>query len=261
MTTSASPYTDQPEEKWQEITRSLLGAHPLKVDVIREVALAAWGKVWDTTVGSGAVAVRLADLRVPATVVGYFFEVLFARAMGLQFPEEWRGNESGDEKDLVHLKDSRFSVEIKTSGQLGDRVYGNRSYGQEAQKQQQVKKEKSGYYITVNFYERTLTLIRFGWIDAGDWKPQSSPTGQMAGLSDAVYAHKLIPLSGEYQLDAPVEFLDGVGAKTAAKFRDLGICTIRELLDYSGQLAESRLQTIRTAASNSYRPAIPSSPE
>ena len=222
--------------------------------MIRDVALATWNKVWETTVGSGKVAVRLADLRVPATVIGYFFEVLFARELGLRFPGEWRGNESGDEKDLVH-SDGRLSVEIKSSGQLGDRVYGNRSYGQEVQNQDQLKKEKSGYYITVNFYERTLTLVRFGWIDATDWKPQVSPTGQMAGLPDAVYVHKLFPIPGEYQLDAPVELLAGVGEKTAAKFNACGLRTIRQLLDYSGSFVEPRLQTLRAAASNRYRPA------
>ncbi len=226
--------------------------------MILEIASTAWGKVWETTVGSGDVAVRLKDLRVPATVIGYFFEVLFARELSLRFPNEWRGNESGDDKDLVNLKDIRLSIEIKSSGQRGFRVYGNRSYGQEVKNQQQVKKEKSGYYITVNFYDRILTLIRFGWIDATDWKSQTSPTGQMAGLADTVYAHKLIPIPGEYQLDAPVELLDGVGDKTSALFREVGIKTIRDLLDCSVPITDPRLQKVRIAALARYRSSIPS---
>lgn len=83
----------------------------------------------------------------------------------------------------------------------------------------------------------------------------------MAGLTDAVYAHKLIPIPGEYQLDAPVEFLEGVGEKTAAKFRVSGISTIRQLLDYSGTFAEARLQTLRVAAMNRYRPTNSSGSE
>ena len=229
--------------------------------MILEIASTAWGKVWETTVGSGAVAVRLEDLRVPATVIGYFFEVLFARELSLHFPGEWRGNNTGDDKDLVNLKDVRLSVEIKSSGQLGFRIYGNRSHGQEAKNQQQVKKEKSGYYITVNFYGRILTLIRFGWIDATDWKSQASPTGQMAGLPDAVYAHKLIPIPGEYQLDAPVELLDGVGDVTSAMFREVGIKTIRDLLDCSVPTTDLRLQNVRTAALAQYRSSIPSNPK
>jgi hypothetical protein len=229
--------------------------------VIREVALAAWKMLWETSIGSGDAAVPLDELRVPATVVGYFFEVLFARELQNRYPEDWRGNESGEEKDLVYLKDPALSVEVKTSGQLGDRVYGNRSYGQVAEDVELVKKEKSGYYITANFYQRTLTLLRVGWIDAGDWKPQSSPTGQMAGLPDSVYQHKLVVIPGEYRLEGPVELLKGVGPKTAQKFQALDIRTIRELLDFAGDLSQTQLKKIRAAAEREYRPGSGSSPE
>lgn len=254
-TTPASPYLGEPEEAWLRITRGLLATHPLKVDSIREVALTAWAKVWDTTVGSGDTAIRLADLRVPATVVGYFFEVLLARELQHLYPDDWGGNRSGDEKDLVYIKDRSLSIEMKSSGQLGDRVYGNRSYGQQTQNEDLVKKEKSGYYITANFYGQTLTLLRFGWIDASDWKPQASPTGQMAGLSDAVYAKKLIAIPGEYQLDAPVELLEGVGPKIATEFCSLQIRTIRELLEYPGRLTTTRQRSILAATIAKYRPS------
>jgi hypothetical protein len=252
MISQPSDYSGQPVEKWRGITDLLLGQHPLKPDEIREVALLAWEKVWETTIGSGKVAIRLTNLNVPATVVGYFFEVLFAREMQLRYPNDWRGNQSGDEKDLVYVNDDKFSVEIKTSGQLGDRVYGNRSYGQEVTNQAAAKKEKSGYYITANFYERTLHLIRFGWIDASDWRPQSSPTGQMAGLSDDVYKHKLILIPGDYQLNAPVGILGGVGEVTAGQFRELNIHTVRDLLASTGDLP-ARLSKIREKARQAYR--------
>jgi hypothetical protein len=261
MTRPASPYAGKPEEKWGKITKRLLAAHPLTEAVIREVALAAWDKVWDTTVGSGATAVRLGELRVPATIVGYFFEVLCSREMQARWPGEWRGNRSGDEKDLVCLKNPRLSVEIKTSGQLGRRVYGNRSYGQDAQNEALVKKEKSGYYITVNFYRQALTLLRFGWIDASDWKPQSSPTGQMAGLPDKVYRHKLVVIPGDYQLNGPVELLRGVGPKAARALQEINVHTIRDLLDFAGPLPNARLQRVRPAAMQEYRPDATSSPK
>jgi hypothetical protein len=116
-----------------------------------------------------------------------------------------------------------------------------------------VKKEKSGYYITVNFYQRTLTLLRFGWIDQNDWQPQSSATGQMAGLPEHVYEEKLVCIPGDYRLSGPVELLKGVGEKTAEQLHRLGIQTIRELLDHPGKLPENRLETIRTAAKAAYR--------
>ena len=180
----------------------------------------------------------LSDLNVPATVIGYFFEVLLARELELLCPDEWRGGASKDEKDLVYVPDPSLSIEVKTSGQLGYRIYGNRSYGQTAANDTLVKKEKSGYYLTVIFVGRALTLIRFGWIDADDWKPQAAPTGQMAGLSDAVYTSKLIPIAGEYRASAPIELLHGVGASTASEFHRCGITTIGDLLATSRGIAE-----------------------
>lgn len=253
MTLPSSPYAGRPEREWRGITKRLLDAHPLKADVLREVALVAWEKVWETTVGSGATAVRLADLNVPATVVGYFFEVLFAKEMHHRYPAEWRGNVSGDEKDLVNLSDPAMSVEMKTSGQRGLRVFGNRSYGQEIQKEGMAKKEKSGYYLTANFFRRTLALLRFGWNDAANWRPQSSPTGQMAALSDKAYEHKLVVIPGEYRLHGPVELLRGVGAKTAAKLHALNINTVGDLVAYTGSLPAKALVNLRSAALQEYR--------
>jgi len=86
-------------------------------------------------------------------VVGYFFEKLFARDLSRRFPQEWRGSKGKEEKDLVYLLNPSLSVEMKSSGQLGTRIFGNRSYNQQIQEQSQVSKvEKSGYYITINFH-------------------------------------------------------------------------------------------------------------
>jgi hypothetical protein len=239
---TSSPYSGKPESSWLAITQQLINNHPLKPQVILDAALTTWGTLWQTTVGTGPLAVKLADLRVPATVVGYFFEVLLARELERRDPL-WRGSQSKDEKDLVYHRDPAFSVEIKTSGQAGFKVYGNRSYGQKAASDLLVKKEKSGFYITVNFFGQALTLIRFGWIDADDWDPQEAPTGQMAGLREAVYDYKLLPISGSYRQQAPVLLLDGVGPVTEKQFAELGIYTVGDLLQYQGQLP-SRLARI-----------------
>jgi hypothetical protein len=202
--------------------------------MLLETALDSWDTLWKTTVGTGPLAVKLADLSVPATVIGYFFEVLLARELERRDPR-WRGGRSKEEKDLVYVPALPLSVEIKTSGQPGFKVYGNRSYGQKTGSEPLIKKEKSGFYITVNFLNQTLTLIRFGWIDADDWDPQEAPTGQMAGLRPAVYAYKLIPISGSYRQRAPVLLLDGVGPATAKQFAALGIETIGDLMRYPGE--------------------------
>jgi hypothetical protein len=232
-----------------------VAAHPLSLDLIHDVAVAAWNNVWNTTIGSGATAIRLADLNAPATVIGYFFEVLFARELETRYPEDWRGNRTGEEKDLVCIKAPEHSVEIKSSGQLGFKVYGNRSYSQEVENTELAKKEKSGYYITANFYQQTLTLLRFGWLDIDDWKGQKAATGQMAGLSKIAYEDKLVIIPGDYRLDGPVELLKGVGEKMVGILHGLGIHTIRDYLDYSGKFPKKRPRTIREAALKVYRPA------
>ena len=242
-----SPYASQPIERWRSITESLVEAHPLKLATIRDVTLSAWQLLWETKIGVGATAIELANLDVPATVVGYFLEKLLAQALATRFPDEWRGQQSKDDKDLVYIPDPSFSAEMKCSGQGGTRIYGNRSYGQELMDLARTAKDKSGYYLTVNFYGQTITLIRFGWIDAGDWKPQRSATGQMAGLADSVYEHKLVMVPGEYQLMAPVWTLPGLGAVGAARLSECGIRTVGDLCRYEEPLPE-RLQRCRRAA-------------
>jgi hypothetical protein len=159
----ASPYKELPVEEWAAKTKELVERHPLNLKTIREVAIATWGTLWLTKIGDGETAIPIAELNVPAMVVGYFFEKLFAMELQLRFPDMWRGGQSKEEKDIVFLPDSFFSVEMKTSGQLGTKIYGNRSYGQKPQDESLViKTEKSGYYLTVNFHARALTLLRFG---------------------------------------------------------------------------------------------------
>jgi len=234
MTTS--PYSGRPESAWLGITGKLVEKHPLKRGVLLQAAISTWGTLWQTTVGSGRTSVGLAELKVPATIIGYFFEILLAMELERRQPMVWRGSQSKDEKDLVYLPDPAFSVEIKTSGQRGFKVYGNRSYGQRTARDVPAKKEKSGYYITVNFFGQTLTLLRFGWIDADDWDPQEAPTGQMAGLGKAVYDYELLAISGSYRQQAPVIVLDGVGPKTEELLAGIGIRTVGDLMRYTGEL-------------------------
>lgn len=230
-----SPYDSLREEQWLAKTQDLVNQHPLKFETIRRVALKCWHTLWSTTIGEGELSISLGELDVPATVTGYFFEKLFAKELETEFSHLWRGGRSKDEKDIVYIPNEFYSIEIKSSGQLGLKVFGNRSYGQNVENSEMEKKEKSGYYITVNFYERTLNLLRFGWIDHEDWKAQKAATGQAAGLSDAVYRHKLLEISGEYRLNAPIGIVKGIGAKTSQDFSAEGVQTIRDLQNYQGK--------------------------
>ena len=232
-----SPYSGIPGDKWADKTKELIEEHPLKPNVIREVALKSWQLLWQTKIGEEDTYLSLAEIDPPAIMVGYFFEKLFAKELQKRYPEEWRGTQCKDEKDIVYLKDTRYSIEIKTSGQLGTKIFGNRSYGQKAKdenNEELAKKEKSGYYITANFYQQSLTLLRFGWIDHEDWNAQKSATGQASGLDQKVYEHKLFTITGEYILDSPVNLLCKVGDVIANEMNKEGIKIIQELSDYQG---------------------------
>lgn len=247
MNNIGSPYAGITTEKWINVTRQLVDQHPLKTEEILDIALTSWNAVWSTQIGTGAAKLALKDVNPPATVIGYFFEKLFAKELATRYPKVWRGEGGGAEKDLHCISNVAFSTEIKASGQLGLKIYGNRSYGQQVENTALAKKDKSGYYITVNFFGDQLNLIRFGWIDSSDWKPQKSATGQMAGLEDEVYRYKLIPIRGEYTLQAPIALLQGVGGKTAQACAEFGMITISDVLRYKGAMPE-RLAKVRIAA-------------
>lgn len=224
-----SPYAGLPVEQWQAVTDRLIEEHPLDLQTILETALVSWRRLWATTVGDGEDGFKLSELSPPATVIGYFFEKLFSKELANRLPDSWVGG-VGSQKDLHCITDESMSVEMKSSGQIGYKVYGNRSYGQAVENTDAAKKDKSGYYITINFCGDVLTLLRFGWIDGDDWQAQRSQTGQMAGLGENVYKHKLVTIKGEYMLAGPVQLVNGVGAGAAQALAENGIRTIFDLL-------------------------------
>jgi len=246
----ASPYDGIPEDKWLDKTKELVEQHPLKMSEILDAANVAWGHLWKTTVGMGESSFSFSDLQPPATIVGYLFERIFARELAARHPKVWVGGK-GSQKDLHCITDERMSVEMKASGQIGYKVFGNRSYGQQGEAEA-AKKDKSGYYITINFYGRQITLLRFGWIDAADWQSQKAQTGQMAGLSDRIYRLKLLPIRGPYELDAHVVLVDGVGGKTLAELEAAGIHTIGELIAAGDAKCPPRLHKLRGKAREKY---------
>ena len=116
-----------------------------------------------------------------------------------KYPKEWRGDETGSEKDLVCLTDGIYSIEIKASSNP-KKIFGNRSYAQQTESGS--KKGKSGYYLAINFkkfdgkteQKPELVNTRFGWIDHTDWRGQSAPSGQQANLSSDVEKFKLLSI-------------------------------------------------------------------
>ena len=83
------------------------------------------------------------------------------------------------------------------------RIFGNRSYAQEAVG----KKTKSGYYLAVNFAKfdadegeelPRILKVRFGWLDYLDWQGQTAASGQQAHVAPDVEESKLIELFPEW---------------------------------------------------------------
>lgn len=204
---------------WSAARDRLIEEHPLTLEDIREVVLKVCRNL-DTDVTHG---VNIFDTTMSSSVAGQIIEQAIAKSLKSQ-SDVWRPGED-PEKDVIHTEKEAYSFEVKVSGQIGDQIYGNRSY---AISDDGGRKSKSGYYLTVNLHlsEKNLApshnpfLIRFGWVDHDDWQAQSSNTGQAAKLPDEVYKKKLRVVEGDYLQNAPLEIVNGIGPGTIEDVRD-----------------------------------------
>ena len=226
----SSPYLDYPLEEWKEITENLIADYPLEQEELLEIALISWRRILGSEIGE---KIKIHEVELPSTVVGYFFQKLFSHELSSRYPDTWQGETHKADKDLVNIKNSFFSTEMKASGQMGYSVFGNRSYNQEVNNTGS-SKDKSGYYITLNFYGQTINLLRLGWVDQDDWIPQGAQSGQAAILKPEVYSHKLITINGDYRHESPIQLLSGVGPKAANIYNEQGIYTFLDLINYEG---------------------------
>lgn len=191
-----SPYEGLAIEQWRDKTLELISQHPLNSNELYDAVMSVWTDIFHSGIGSKPF--RFGEDLFPAPqIMGFLLHELIPLELEFRYPGFWRRDAASDEKDLVYIPDSRFSIEIKTSSS-GAKIFGNRSY---AQVGSLTKKTKSGYYLAVNFEKFTsevkmpkITLIRFGWLDHDDWIGQASATGQQAHLTPSVERNKLIIL-------------------------------------------------------------------
>ena len=187
-------YDEPPSPAWLAITEQAVAAHPLSSAELVEVVDGAWQAIFDSKLGPSAFQIGK-DIFPSPQIISFLLLEFIALEVARRYPEVWRRDENAYEKDLVHLQNSLFSVEIKASSHKRH-VFGNRSYAQESDS----KKSKSGYYLTINFAKPTgdslggIRLIRFGWLDHTDWIPQSKSSGQQARLRPEAYQYKLLQL-------------------------------------------------------------------
>jgi hypothetical protein len=190
------PYTGVPESEWVNKTRELIKSHPLNPNEIYEAVHEVWDDIFKSEIGSKPFRIGV-ELFPRPQIMAYFLHELLPLEFAYRYPGIWRREQTSDEKDLVYIPNPYYSIEIKTSSSVRN-IYGNRSY---AQKTTKVKKEKSGYYLAINFQkfaspkERPkIKLVRFGWLDHSDWVGQSATTGQQARLRREAEAYKLLKL-------------------------------------------------------------------
>ena len=186
-----NPYDGAAPAAWLDITQQLVAEYPLALDDLTAVVLASWERILETKIGG---ELRFGyEYKPSPQMVGNFLHSMIPVVLEREYPSEWRKDDSRDEKDLLYLPDRRFDTEIKTSSQRG--IFANRSY---AQPSAPGSKNKSGYYLAINFekFEAThapsITMIRLGWLSHEDWIPQTSSTGQQAYLSPTTYRTKFV---------------------------------------------------------------------
>lgn len=179
-------------------TLDLVSQHPLEPGVLVESVLQSWEGLTSSRIGRARIGV---DVFPSPQVLGSFLHELIPLEVQSREGDSWRGDIDASEKDLMCLPDHRYSVEIKTSSHARQ-IFGNRSFGQADGGSG--KKEKSGYYLAVNFSGWTrdggiggapgVNLVRFGWLDHVDWLAQGASTGQAATLPPTVESYQLLTL-------------------------------------------------------------------
>ncbi|MBF8265440.1 MAG: restriction endonuclease [Dehalococcoidia bacterium] len=191
-----SPYKGKNQNEWLAVTKHLITKHPLSTKEIKEVVLESWKEIFRSTIGKKNYRIGK-DIFPKPQIMGFFLHEIIALEFERRYPKEWRKEKLAKDKDLIYIRDDKFSIEIKTSSNPKS-IFGNRSYAQESSKD---KKSKSGYYLAINFEKCTVENIkpkilkaRFGWLDHEDWMGQKAATGQQSRLSSQVENLKLIDL-------------------------------------------------------------------
>jgi hypothetical protein len=166
----------------------------LSPDEIVDVVLGAWDSIFASRMGTKGFRIGR-DISPKPQIMGFFLHELIPLELAARYPKEWRVEASPRDKDIVHIPDDAYSIEIKTSSNPSH-IFGNRSY---AQPSSRGKKAKSGYCLAVNFEKFSKTnrsprirLIRFGWLDSSDWIGQKAATGQQSRLPPDAETKKLL---------------------------------------------------------------------
>ena len=188
-----SPYQGKSISNWSEITDSLISKHPLKKKEIVKTVLKSWNDIFNSKIGSLFIG---KEIFPSPQIISFLLHELVAHYLRLSHPRVYKVGTEKNEKDVHCITNNSFSIEIKASSDSKN-IFANRSYAQPDFGNG--KKNKNGYYITINFEKfkgvknrrPEILLIRFGYLEHKDWKAQKAATGQQASLSKNAYLHKL----------------------------------------------------------------------
>ena len=190
-----SPYEGIDADSYREITEELVNKHPLNTQELAEICLSSWDEILQTQIGGKDGLAIGVDIFPKPQIMAFFLHELIPHTLQKRYPDTWKPEATAHDKDIVHIPDEQYSIEIKTSSSPKN-IFGNRSYAQDPETS---KKKKTGYYLAVNFEKFSkkttrpeILLIRFGWIDHGDWMGQKAATGQQARLSPETEKGKLL---------------------------------------------------------------------
>lgn len=189
-----NPYENKNEDEWFDITCNLIKNHPLDMDIMVDTVLETWEDIFNSSFGKNDIKIGV-DIFPTPQIMGFLLHELIPINLKAKLSsDDWVKDKEVSEKDLVYRPNLDYSVEIKTSSDK-KRIFGNRSY---AQKSDNPKKSKIGYFLAVNFEkfnESTNPKIRkisFGWLNHEDWRGQKAQTGQQANLPAIIYETKLL---------------------------------------------------------------------
>lgn len=192
------PYNGINESEWLNVTKRLIDEFPISMNDLCKIVLESWDEIFTITNSSKDFSIGKTVFPKPQ-MLGFFLEEIITQKIHNLDPHTWIPDPTGYSKDLVNLKNPKFSIEIKTSSSQKN-IYGNRSYGQSGESS---KKSKDGYYLAINFesFKDTssvkrpkIRLIRFGYLNYTDWVSQTSSTGQQARIPAHIEKVKLLPI-------------------------------------------------------------------
>lgn len=183
-----NPFDGVSVEKWREITQELVRKHPLSPCIV-DLCLKSWQSILHGKINT-YLNMKISEMSISPQATGALLHDVIPEYIAKNVNGFRKG--AGKEKDVVCEFDDFFSFEIKTSSQKS--IYGNRSYAKS-----DTGKDKSGYYLAINFEkisanEPQILLIQMGWLSHSDWSGQISETGQQASLKKEARDNKLIVL-------------------------------------------------------------------